>query len=164
MFSGLVPFTVYTVTIAAVDTMNREGVMTTRTVTTDKSGMNEWRVCVVSPVNVTLLNPVLHITAPSEPGGLEVVTPSGSSVTLRWDPPSVLGDTSVNYIIGYVGASTLFTTSNTIFEVTGLSPSTMYNFNLKANNSVGTSAPVSVIAMTTDGMWAQYESRYLLVL
>ena len=57
MFSGLTPFTEYTVTIAAVDTMNREGVMTTRTVTTAKSGMNEWRVCVVSP----LTNPVLHI-------------------------------------------------------------------------------------------------------
>ena len=63
MFSGLTPFTEYTVTIAAVDTMNREGVMTTRTVTTAKSGMNEWRVCVVSPVKVTITNPVLHITA-----------------------------------------------------------------------------------------------------
>ena len=41
VFSGLTPFTEYTVTIAAVDTMNREGVMTTRTVTTAKSGMNE---------------------------------------------------------------------------------------------------------------------------
>ena len=63
VFSGLTPFTVYTVTIAAVDTMNREGVMATRTVTTAKSGMNEWRVCVVSPVNVTIIHPVLYITA-----------------------------------------------------------------------------------------------------
>ena len=164
VFSGLTPFTEYTVTIAAVDTMNREGVMANRTVTTDMSGMNEWRVCVVSPVKITLTNPVLYITVSSEPIGLEVVTTSGSSVTLQWDPPAVLGDTRVNYIIGYVGTRTLFTTSDTIFEVTGLSPSTMYNFNLKANNSVGTSAPVSVIAMTTDGMWVQYESRYLLVL
>ena len=163
VFSGLTPFTEYTVTIAAVDTMNREGVMTTRTVTTDKSGMNEWRVCVVSPVNVTLTNPVLHITAPSEPRGLKVDTTSGLSVTLRWDPPAVLGDTSVNYIIGYVGASTLFATSDTIFEVTGLSPSTIYNFTVTAKNNVGTST-VFVIAMTTDGMWVQYECRYLLVL
>ena len=98
-----------------------------------------------------------HITAPSEPIGLEVVTTSGSSVTLRWKPPTVLGDTSVNYIIGYFGASTLFTTTNTIFEVTGLSSSTMFNFSVKANNSVGTSAPVHIVAMTTDGMCVQYE-------
>ena len=150
MFSGLTPFTEYTVTIAAVDTMNREGVMTTKTVTTAKSGMNEWRVCVVSPVNVTLTYPVLHITAPSEPRGLEVVTTSGSSVTLRWDPPAVLGDTSVNYIIGYIGAGTLFTTHNTFFEVTVLSPSTTFNFSVTAKNSVGTST-VYVVAMTTDG-------------
>ena len=82
-------------------------------------------------------------------------------MTLRWDPPAVLGDTSVNYIIGYIGASTLFTTSN-IFEVTGLSPSTTFNFSVKANNSVGTSAPVYVIAMTTDGTYVQYECIYLL--
>ena len=61
MFSGFTPFTEYTVTIAAVDTMNREGVMTSRAVTTAKSGINEWRVCVVSPVNVTITNPVLQI-------------------------------------------------------------------------------------------------------
>ena len=163
VFSGLTPFTEYTVIIAAVDNMNREGVMTTRTVTTAKSGMNEWRVCVVSPVNVTLINPVLHITAPSEPSGLEVVTTSDSSVTLRWDPPAVLGDTSVDYIIDYVGADKQFTTPNTIFEVTVLSPSTMFNFSVKANNSVGTSAPVYVVAMTTDvdGMRVQYECIYL---
>ena len=128
--------------------------MATRTVTTAKSGTNEWRVCVVSPVNVTLINPVLHITAPSEPRGLEVVTTSGLSVTLRWDPPAVLGDTSANYIIGYVGAGTLFTTPNTIFEVTGLSSSTTLNLSVQANNSVGTSAAVYVVAMTTFGMCA----------
>ena len=55
VFTVLTPFTEYTVTIAAVDTMNREGVMTTRTVTTAKSGINEWRVCVVSPVNVAII-------------------------------------------------------------------------------------------------------------
>ena len=162
VFTGLTPFTEYTVTIAAVDNMDREGVMTTRTVTTAKSGMNEWRVYVVSPVNVTLINPVLHITAPSEPRGLEVVTTSGSSVTLRWDPPAVLGDTSVNYIIGYGGADTLFITPNTIFEVTGLSSFATFNFSVKANNSVNTSAPVYVVAMTTDGMCVQYECIYLL--
>ena len=149
MFTGLTPFTEYTVTIAAVDTMNREGVMT-RKVTTAKSGMNEWRVCVISPVYVTLILPVLHITAPSEPRGLEVVTTSGSSVTLRWDPPAVLGGTSVNYIIGYIGPSTLFTTPNSIFEVPGLSPSTTFNFTVIAKNSVGTST-VFVVAMTTNG-------------
>ena len=105
-------------------------------------------------MNVTLINTVLHITAPSEPRGLEVVTTSGSSVTLRWDPPAVLGDTSVDYIIGYVGAGTLITTPNTIFEVTGLSSSTMFNFSVQANNSVGTSAPVYVVAMTAFGMCA----------
>ena len=151
VFSGLTPFTEYTVTIAAVDTMNREGIMATRTVTTAKSGMNEWRVCVVSPLKVTRFNPVLHVTAPSEPRGLEVVTTSGSSVTLRWDPPEVLGDTSVNYIIGYVGTDTLFTTPSTTFEVTGITPSTTLNFSVKANNSVGTSAPVYLVTMTTDG-------------
>ena len=60
VFSNLTAVTEYTVTIAAVDNMDREGVMTTRTVTTAKSGMNEWRVCVVSPVNITLINPVLN--------------------------------------------------------------------------------------------------------
>ena len=162
VFTGLTPFTEYTVTIAAVDTMNREGVMATRTVTTAKSGMNEWRVCVVSPVNVTLINPILHITAPSEPRGLEVVTTSDSSVTLRWDPPAVFGDTSVNYIIGYVGAGTLFTTTNTIFEITGLSPSTMNNFTVTAKNSVGTST-VYVVTMTRDGTWVQYKIVYMYV-
>ena len=85
-------------------------------------------------------------------------------MTLRWDPPAVLGDTSVNYIISYFGASTLFTTPNTIFEVTGLSPFAMFNFSIKANNSVGTSAPVHVVAMTKDGMCVQYECMCSLVL
>ena len=33
----------------------------------------------------------------------------------------------------------------------------MFNFSVKANNSVGTSAPVHIVAMTTDGMCVQYE-------
>ena len=41
VFSNLTAFAEYTVTIAAVDTMNRTGVIATRTVTTTKSGMNE---------------------------------------------------------------------------------------------------------------------------
>ena len=105
---------------------------------------------------------ILHITAPSEPRGLEVVTTSDSSVTLQWDPPAVLGDTSVNYIIGYVGAGTLFTTPNTIFEITGLSPSTMNNFTVTAKNSVGTST-IYVVAMTRDGTWVQYKIVYMYV-
>ena len=39
MFSSLTPFTEYMVTIAAVDSMDREGESTTATVTTDNTGI-----------------------------------------------------------------------------------------------------------------------------
>jgi netrin-G3 ligand len=125
MFSSLTPFTEYMVTIVAVDSMGRQGDSSTITVTTD-------------------------MAAPSPPRSLQVVISSGTSVTLQWTAPAVLGDSSVDYIIDYGEPGTVFTTTSTMFEVTGLASNTAFTFRVRANNSVGTSEAVTVQGSTAD--------------
>ena len=80
-----------------------------------------------------------------------MVTSSGTSVTLQWTAPEVLGDSSVDYIIDYGVPGTVLTTTSTMFEVTGLASNTAFAFRVRARNSVGTSEAVTVQGNTNDG-------------
>jgi chitinase len=78
---------------------------------------------------------------------------ASSGVTLNWTAPSVPSGCTVNgYTVYQNGAALAPTTPNTTYNVTGLSPATMYSFTVAASDSSGTSpqsSPVSVTTLTT---------------
>ena len=95
----------------------------------------------------------MHLcTVPSPPRDLKVVTTSGTSVTLRWTAPVVLGDSIVDYSIDYGEPGTVLTTTSTMLEVTGLASNTAFTFHVRARNSVGPSMAATVQGNTTDGI------------
>ena len=81
------------------------------------------------------------------------------SVSLSWPPPSDTGGYStVNYIITVIpvngGSSWNITTDDNItsYTVTGLMVGLTYNFNVRANNSIGEGDPSdNVIAIVGEG-------------
>ncbi len=89
------------------------------------------------------------VTAPGVPEGLTAGTPQAGSVPLTWTPTS--GATS--YRLGYKPSSSstwsFITTAGPAGSVTGLSPSTAYDFRVSAIGPGGESATSSVVTATT---------------
>ncbi len=92
------------------------------------------------------------VTAPNAVTGLTAGTPTSTSVPLSWTQPTV-GTPTLTYTIQYklhtaATYTTFGTTNNLNATVTGLSPSTQYDFQVFASNSAGT-GPVSNTATAT---------------
>jgi hypothetical protein len=91
---------------------------------------------------------------PGQVTGLIANTPTSTTLTITWSAPSV-GTTPINYSISYrVSGTTVWTTYifgllGTVSIVTGLSPSTSYDFEVIATNSLGNGTPSMVISQST---------------
>ncbi|WP_030460875.1 discoidin domain-containing protein [Kitasatospora sp. NRRL B-11411] len=87
-------------------------------------------------------------TAPSAPGGLRVTGQSDSTVSLAWN--AATDDVGVTGYRVLLGDAVAATTAATSLTVTGLSPSTAYNFTVRALDAAGNvSAPSGQVSATT---------------
>lgn len=86
---------------------------------------------------------------PSAPTGLSASGTTGTSTILRWNPATVASNCSITSYTIFRNGTAVGSTGGTSFTVTGLSPSTTYNFAVSANSSAGTSPLSSAISVTT---------------
>jgi hypothetical protein len=102
-------------------------------------------------VTPTAPNPPLQI--PGAPVNLTAGTPTSTSVQLSWSAPSSGGAVATYLIDDRVGNTgsfvQIFTTTGTTFDVTGLQPSTTYNFEVFGQNASGTGPASNVVSVTT---------------
>ena len=92
----------------------------------------------------TLIGPT-SLTAPNAPINFVVNNTSSSSVTLSWASG---GGYATSYAI-FENGTQVATTTSTTTSITGLTPSTSYNFSVEAINAYGTSSITPSIAVTT---------------
>ena len=91
-------------------------------------------------------------SSPPSPATLTAKTRSTSSVQLTWDSSKGASKYSISYQISGASTWTTFdTTTDTTINVTGLNPTTTYNFKVIASNSSGSSDPVTLNNVTTGG-------------
>ncbi|MFF3401178.1 chitinase [Streptomyces sp. NPDC002659] len=84
------------------------------------------------------------VQTPAAPTGLTAGSPGSTSVPLSWSPVS--GATGYNV---YRGGTKVLSVSGTSATVTGLAPSTSYNFQVTATNSAGESPKSAAVSATT---------------
>jgi hypothetical protein len=87
--------------------------------------------------------------APSTPTGLAASSTTSSGTALNWSPSSIGAGCSVSMYTVYENGTSIAGPSNTTFVVTGLLPSTTYNFEVAASDSAGISLPSGGISVTT---------------
>ena len=97
---------------------------------------------------------VVTVTAPTQPTGLTVGTIASTTVALSWTAPGT-GTAPFTYTVQQsphnAGTWTTATTTNNVTSatVTGLTPSTAYDFRVLASNTAGTSPASGVVSATT---------------
>jgi hypothetical protein len=87
--------------------------------------------------------------APSTPTGLAASSTNSTGTTLNWSPSSVGSGCSVSAYTVYENGTSIAGPGNNTFVVTGLLPSTTYNFEVAASDSAGISSPSPGISVTT---------------
>lgn len=87
--------------------------------------------------------------APSVPPGLAASSTTSSGTTLNWSASTVGTNCSVTGYTIYQNGTSIATTANTTYNVTGLSPATQYSFTVAASDSFGASAQSSPVNVTT---------------
>ena len=89
-------------------------------------------------------------TVPGAPTGLAASNTTGSGTTLNWTAPTGLAaNCSVTGYTIYENGTSIGTSTTTSFNVTGLSPSTMYSFTVAASDAAGLGAQSSAASVTT---------------
>jgi DNA-binding beta-propeller fold protein YncE len=104
----------------------------------------------------TATTTVVVLSAPTQPQSLSVPSFTTSSVSLSWSAPSSTNGSSLTQYLVYdrfTGSSTfaLYATTTpdqTTSTVTGLTTSQSYDFEILAQNAVGTSTPSNVVSST----------------
>ncbi|MEI8361114.1 MAG: fibronectin type III domain-containing protein [bacterium] len=121
--TGSTPLTSYSFVVAAYDAAGNTSAMTATTSTS---------------------------TLPSTPTGFTATAVSTTGINLAWSTTTE----AVNYYAIYNGASLIATTSNLIgnYSVTSLTPSTLYNFNLKAVTNSGLYSASTTSSATTQAV------------
>jgi hypothetical protein len=93
-----------------------------------------------------------HCSAvPGVPTSLAASSTTSTGTTLNWSPVSAPSGCSITGYTVYRNGTSIGTTSNTNFAVTGLSPATSYSFTVAASDSAGISAQSSAVSVTTAG-------------
>jgi len=88
-------------------------------------------------------------TVPSAPTGLASSSTTSTGTTLNWTAATAGANCSVTSYTIYQNGKSIGTASNTTFNVTGLVPSTTYNFTVAASDSAGLSAQSIAVPVTT---------------
>jgi Fibronectin type III domain/Beta-propeller repeat len=91
--------------------------------------------------------------APSAPTGLAASSTTSTSTTLNWTASTVVANCSVTGYTIYENGKSIGTSTTTTFNVTGLTPATMYSFTVAASDSAGFSAQSSAVPVTTAGTY-----------
>jgi hypothetical protein len=86
---------------------------------------------------------------PSAPTGLSASATTSSGTTLIWNASSAGANCSVTGYSVYQNGALIASPAGTTYAVTGLSPSTTYNFTVAANDSFGASASTPALSIST---------------
>lgn len=143
--------------IAAYDAATRQGTNTFYVVAEDDGGN-------VNYSNYASVDFVAHTTPPGSPQSVTITDSSNRdqkrySITLTWDPPSNIGNGSVNYTIKRStddGStySSIATITSTGYLDTGLSNTTKYTYQVYASDSAqATSDPTPAVSKTPEGRY-----------
>lgn len=101
--------------------------------------------------SAAVLNGIQTASAPPLPTNFVATTITTTSIALSWSPSSGASTYTVNYAVS--GSSNWTTASSTITNtnttITGLTSGTIYNFQLIASNTSGSSNPVSLNGVQT---------------
>jgi hypothetical protein len=98
------------------------------------------------------------LAVPGAPTALAAGTIAATTVQLTWGAPSTGGGAITDYVIQYAAAGTSFaspvtvsdgTSATTGVTVSGLSPSTAYDFRVAAVNAAGQGAYANLLAVST---------------
>lgn len=90
-------------------------------------------------------------TAPGVPSGLSGSATTGNSTTLSWNAAAVAANCSVTVYAIYENGMAMGTATGKGFTVTGLSPSTTYQFTVAASDVAGASGQSAPVKVTTAG-------------
>jgi hypothetical protein len=86
---------------------------------------------------------------PTTPTGLAASSTTSTGTTLNWSPSSVGSACSLSAYSVYENGTSIAGPTATNLVVTGLLPSTTYNFEVAASDSAGISPPSGGISVTT---------------
>jgi poly(3-hydroxybutyrate) depolymerase len=90
-------------------------------------------------------------TVPGASANLAASNTTSSGTTLHWTAPTGLGaNCAVTGYTVYENGTSIGTSTTTSFNVTGLSPSTMYSFTVVAGDAAGLGAQSSAASVTTN--------------
>lgn len=90
-------------------------------------------------------------TVPGAPTDLAASNTTGSGTTLNWTAPTgFAGNCSVTGYTIYKNGTSIGTSTTTSFNVTGLSPATVYSFTVAASDAAGLGAQSSAASVTTE--------------
>lgn len=87
-------------------------------------------------------------SAPTVPSGLAPSATTSSGTTLSWTASSATAGCAITYSI-FQDQSAIANATSLSYTVTGLQPSTLYNFQVSAMDSFGVSAPTGAVSVTT---------------
>ena len=100
--------------------------------------------------NPVLLNGIVTGAVPASPSGITVSSVTAGSVGLNWSPVSGATSYSVSYQISGGSSWTPFgDAAGTSIVIVNLTTNTIYNFQVVANNSYGSSAPGVINSIET---------------
>ena len=85
----------------------------------------------------------------SAPTGLNASSTTGSGTNLSWTAPAAPSGCTITSYTVFQNGSAIASTASTSFSVTGLLPSTTYNFTVAASDSAGMSAQSGALSVTT---------------
>jgi chitodextrinase len=125
--TGLSPGTAYSFTVAASDAFGPSAQSSPVPVTTGASCS----------------------AAPSAPTGLAASSTTTTGTSLNWSAARAPSGCSIASYTIYQNGTSIGTTTNTNFDVTGLSPGTTYNFTVAASDAFGASEQSSAAKVTT---------------
>ena len=89
------------------------------------------------------------VAAPAAPTGLAASSVSSTGLTLTWTAPAAPPNCALGNYTVYQNGVAIGGVTGTIFNVTGLSPSTGFSFQVSATDSFGSSSPGASISVTT---------------
>ena len=172
--TGLTPYTNYTFSVAAVNGAGVGNTSNSVTVQTAEGGvylsLHTYMYINASGIftHTTYDPPCASITVTSAPNVSQSVDITDTTVILNWTEPAVPNGVVTGYVItvtnGVTGEVFTVNTTDTEFEVTGLTPYTNYTFTVAAVNGAGVGNASNPVTVQTAEGGVYSTCHYILII